>query len=103
MTPDIKESKLSTDALKSEHLGLLGSAYKRKAEFLYTLGRVYPEKEKDYIDRSITTLRLAKDFYNASYDTDLNNHWTAMQYLSLKLLWVNFRKTTRHCGIKFIL
>jgi len=84
------ESKLSTEALQSEHLGLLGSAYKRKAEYLYNLSLVYPEKEKEYIARSIEALRLAKDFYFASFDADLNNHWTTMQYLSLKIVLGEF-------------
>jgi|GEM_PF-2460590 len=90
LKPGTLESKLSTEALRSEHLGLLGSAYKRKAEFLYRLVGFYPEKEKDYINRSIGALRLAKDFYYASYDTDLNNHWTTMQYLSLKIVLGEF-------------
>jgi len=80
------ESTLETEALRSEHLGLWGSAYKRKAEFLYRLNQLAPVKKDDYITQSIQALITAKDFYSRGYDADESNYWAAMQWLSLKAI-----------------
>jgi hypothetical protein len=85
LTPEC-ESTLSSDVLKSEHMGLLGSAYKRRAEFLYRIISFYPEMKDEYFLRSMQSLSDARDFYYRGYDQDASNHWVAMQYLSLKAI-----------------
>jgi len=77
------ERKLSpSDA--AENLGLLGSAYKRKAEFLYHLIDLQPENKESLLAQSLDTLQTAKNFYYAGFDANPASHWNAMQYLSLK-------------------
>jgi len=79
-----KESKLANELLQSEHFGLLGSAYKRKAEYHYRLIEFDPEKKTDLIARSIKSLESAKEFYGYGLEANPASHWTTMQYLSLK-------------------
>jgi hypothetical protein len=83
---DDKESTLETDALRSEHLGILGSAYKRQAEFFYHLIRLSPLKKEEHIEQSIQALKLAKDFYYGGHIANTEDHWVSMQYLSLKFV-----------------
>jgi hypothetical protein len=68
----------------AEHLGLLGSAYKRKAEYLYHLVQLQPENKEGLLTGSLEALKTAKDFYYAGFDASPVSHWNAMQYLSLK-------------------
>jgi hypothetical protein len=79
-----KESTLANKLLRAEHLGLLGSAYKRKAEYFFRLIEFNPEKRPDLISQSIEALEKAKEFYNCGLEADSENHWTTMQYLSVK-------------------
>jgi hypothetical protein len=81
---DDGESTLATSALRSEHLGLLGSAYKRKAEYLYRLIEFNPQKKADMIDQSCKELENAKLFYKKGFDANSASHWNGIQYLSLK-------------------
>lgn len=88
LTPD-KESTFETNELKSEHLGLIGSAYKRKAEFLFRIAGIdTPNAEKNKA-ASLADLKASMDFYFRGYDTDINNQWVTMQYLSLKVVMGN--------------
>lgn len=77
-------SALSTASLQAEHLGLLGSAYKRKGEYLFRLIEWQPEQRDLLIDQSAEALNMAKQYYYSGLDADPASHWTAMQYLSLK-------------------
>jgi len=85
LNPD-KESNLETASLRSEHLGLLASAYKRKAEFLYQSIDLNTDTKDNFIVQSTSALKAAKDFYYGGYDADVSSHWNAMQYLSLKAI-----------------
>lgn len=81
-----KKSMLETAALRSEHMGLLGSAYKRKAEFHFRQ-MAFSETNKDAsVQSSRENLSLAREFYYGGYDADEANHWTIMQYFSLKII-----------------
>jgi hypothetical protein len=79
-----EESNLETTALRSEHFGLLGSAYKRKAEYLYRLIEFEPQKKANLIDQSCKDLENAKLFYKKGFEANSASHWNGMQYLSLK-------------------
>jgi hypothetical protein len=78
------ESMLPTESLQAEHLGLLGSAYKRKAEYLFRLIELHPGDREELIKQSAEALNAAKLYYYSGLDADATNHWTAMQYLSLR-------------------
>lgn len=71
--------------LKTEHFGLLGSAYKRKAEFTYMR---LPNSSGDDFEKlqieSRVMLEKAIDFYNLGFNALISSHWNGMQYLSLK-------------------
>lgn len=77
-------SKLSTAALKCEHLGLLGSAYKRQAEHFFCLQNLEPDTAAEMTSLSIAALEKARDFYYRGFQAEPSSHWNAMQYLSLK-------------------
>ncbi len=83
---DGMRSTLSTPNLQSEHLGLLGSAYKRKAEYLYRLTERNPEKGSELIKESIACLKHARAYYRGGVTVNPANHWTILQYLSLKAI-----------------
>ncbi len=72
----------------AEHSGLMGSAYKRKAEHLFRLANFYREKameEKASAEeqKSKEALSRARECYNIGFTTVKQNHWTGIQYLSL--------------------
>jgi CHAT domain len=70
-------------ARRAEHLGLLGSAYKRKAEQLYRLATLHPGAAEDFRKRSNQGLEAARGWYRKGHDSQLSHHWTGCQYLSL--------------------
>lgn len=74
-------------ARKAEHLGLLGSAYKRLAEYLYGRGKQIETKREFLFKQSREALETAKSYYKQGHDLLLANHWTAVQYLSLTTLF----------------
>lgn len=78
------ESTLANELLQAEHLGLLGSAYKRKAEYFFRLREFYPEKEPELNNQSKEALNKAKEYYGCGLEANPASHWTSMQYLSLK-------------------
>ncbi len=77
-------SSLSNPHLQSEHLGLMGSAYKRKAEYLYRMTERNPEKRSELLKGTLVCLERAKGFYQGGLVANPVNHWTILQYLSLK-------------------
>ncbi|HTE24164.1 CHAT domain-containing protein [Flavitalea sp.] len=79
-------SRLLTEALKAEHLGLLASAYKRQAEFFFKLSRLDAERAHDLIRDSKFALNKAKEYYYGGFEANPTSHWTAMQYLSMKAI-----------------
>lgn len=81
-----QESKLRTDSLKSEHLGLLGSAWKRKSEHLLRMTELAEITRDNLVQDALNALNMAKQFYEKSSDADNANHWSTMQYLSLKAI-----------------
>ncbi len=86
LSDDKKKSILDTRELRAEHLGLLGSAYKRKAEFLFRLIEFHPDKKDDLQEQSKEALHMAINFYKYGFDVNADSHWNAMQYLSLKAI-----------------
>lgn len=86
LSDDKKKSILDTRELRAEHLGLLGSAYKRKAEFLFRLIEFHTDKKDDLKEQSKEALRMAMNFYKYGFDANADSHWNAMQYLSLKAI-----------------
>lgn len=77
-------TRLSAD-LKTEHLGLLGSAYKRRAEFIYKKSlNISGETSKKLKEDSHQMLQRAVEFYKNGFNTLVSSHWNGMQYLSLK-------------------
>lgn len=81
-----KTSVLLNPLLQAEHLGLLGSAYKRKAEYLFRLTELSPDKIDDLVSQSKDALAKARAFYKGGFDSNPNSHWNALQYLSLELV-----------------
>ena len=77
-------STLSSNSLKAEHLGLLGSAYKRKAEFLFVLSK--NQNQEIPIKESVKLLEIAEDYYGLGFKAERSNHWNAMQNLVLKAI-----------------
>lgn len=66
----------------AEHFGLLGSAFKRKAEHLFRMTKLKKEKSVSLIKESEVSLKTSREYYFQGYDKQ-KNHWTAIQYLSL--------------------
>lgn len=67
----------------AEHLGLLGSAYKRLSEHLFWQSNHDPANQSDWLQQSNQALIKARDHYRQGNDKLLINHWTGVQYLSL--------------------
>jgi hypothetical protein len=84
------QSMLKTAQLKSEHFGLLGSSYKRKAEFLFRWSDLYPKQSADLIAESNASLESAKIYYRKGFDTNPLSHWNATQYLALQAISQGF-------------
>ncbi|WP_153796933.1 CHAT domain-containing protein [Foetidibacter luteolus] len=68
----------------AEHYGLIGSAYKRKAEHLFRMAGL--AGEAGVPAASLEALALGKDWYYRAYNEFLYSHWTGTQYLSLQLV-----------------
>lgn len=92
-----KKTEVDGDRL-AEHSGLIGSAYKRKAEHLFRLANFYREKAEtpdadaakklneqalDEEQKSRDSLKVAKNWYEAGFNNRPQNHWTGIQFLSL--------------------
>lgn len=67
----------------AEHLGLLGSAYKRQAEFFFQLSTRQVAEADGWSTQSKIALARARDCYQRGHTLLLTNHWTGVQYLSL--------------------
>lgn len=80
------QSVLKTAPLKSEHFGLLGSSFKRKAEFLYRWADLNPQRAAELIADSNASLESAKIYYKKGFDTNPLSHWNATQYLALQAI-----------------
>lgn len=81
-----KESILKSEKLKSEHFGLLGSSFKRKAEFLYRWAGLNPHRKTELISEISDSLENAKIYYKKGFDADPLSHWNATQYLALQAI-----------------
>lgn len=66
----------------AEHFGLMGSAYKRKAEHLFRMADIKKEPVESLYRKSREALSSSRDWYLRGYEKQIN-HWTAIQYLSL--------------------
>jgi hypothetical protein len=77
------KSETGNPALRAEHLGLLGSAYKRKAEHLYRLSDLMPAQSDELLKESRNALQAARDWYRQGHDLRLVSHWNGCQYLSI--------------------
>ncbi|MBO0932535.1 CHAT domain-containing protein [Fibrella aquatilis] len=66
----------------AEHLGLLGSAYKRQAEFFFQFSTIQVA-DADWSAQSKIALARARDCYQRGHNLLLTNHWTGIQHLSL--------------------
>lgn len=80
------ESTFPSDSLQAEHLGLLGSAYKRKSEFQYRLISYKPTQKSNLLTASMESLEKARNYYHGGLQANLSSHWTTIQYLSLKAI-----------------
>jgi CHAT domain len=78
---EIEQNKINKDRF-AEHYGLIGSAYKRKAEHIFRVSEYNGNLECQNKNHSINALLKAKNFYNGGYKF-LNSHWNGTQYLSL--------------------
>ena len=74
-----KESTLANELLRAEHLGLLGSGYKRIAEYFFRLVEFNPTKKDDLFKRSIEAVNKAKEFYFCGVEANPTSQWTYMQ------------------------
>lgn len=81
-----KASLLSTSELRSEHFGLLASAYKRQAEHAFRSIELQPDKRETLLTKSRESLEKALEFYKCGFDENVNSHWNGVQFLSLKLI-----------------
>ena len=70
----------------AEHSGLLGSAYKRKAEHLFRLAGMNTELSKSLLEKSDEALVTSRDWYSTGFDKVKMNHWVGIQYLSLRAI-----------------
>lgn len=73
--------------VRNENLGLLGSAYKRKAEHLYRRG-VLTKQTEAHFQRSREALKSACRRYLQGHDALLSDHWVGCQYLSLTAVMI---------------
>lgn len=69
----------------AEHMGLLGSAYKRKAENLYRQAALQkePGAAAGLRQKSAQALENSREWYLKGQDSQFFDHWTGCQYLSL--------------------
>jgi|WetSurMetagenome_2_1015567.scaffolds.fasta_scaffold01477_2 hypothetical protein len=66
----------------TEHFGLLGSAWKRKAEHLFRMADLKKDQADSLLKESKDALSSSREWYFQGYDKQ-KKHWTAIQYLSL--------------------
>lgn len=78
------KSSLSTPALRCEHLGLLASASKRKAEYLWRLSGVVQGDATNLLKESADELGSSVKYYRNGLAADVSSHWNGVQFLSLK-------------------
>jgi hypothetical protein len=78
------KSSLGTPELRCEHLGLLASASKRKAEYLWRLSGMVPGDATSLLKQSTDELENAMKYYRNGFAADVGSHWNGVQYLSLK-------------------
>ncbi|MCL6257477.1 CHAT domain-containing protein [Aquiflexum sp. TKW24L] len=71
---------------QSEHFGLLGSSFKRKAEFLFRWANLNPQSSDGLIAESNAALERAKIYYKKGFETNPFSHWNATQYLALQAI-----------------
>jgi hypothetical protein len=81
------ESLLKTDIHQkkerfTEHYGLLGSAFKRKAEHFFRMATFQPQNAQSLLVESKKALSFSKVWYLRGFEKQMN-HWNAVQYLSL--------------------
>jgi hypothetical protein len=78
------KSNLTTSDLQCEQMGLLASACKRKAEYLWRLSDLTPGDEGKLLAESTNDLDKAKEYYREGFEADFSSHWNGVQFLSLK-------------------
>jgi hypothetical protein len=66
----------------TEHYGLLGSTFKRKAEHFYRMATFQPQNAESLLAESKKALSFSKVWYQRGFEKQMN-HWNAVQYLSL--------------------
>lgn len=93
---EYKEDVLNKE-FYAEHYGLIGSAYKRKAESRFNR-YVIDQNIKTACDESIKLLKEAKDWYFKGYRY-LNSHWNGTQYLSLSAILNENTINDKNCDI----
>ncbi|MEJ7912800.1 MAG: CHAT domain-containing protein [Chitinophagaceae bacterium] len=71
----------------AEHYGLIGSAYKRKAEHIYRVAVFRKNSEEPVFDDAVLALKTAMEWYCRAYSEYLYSHWNGTQYLSLATLF----------------
>ncbi|MCX6266636.1 MAG: hypothetical protein NTW16_04670, partial [Bacteroidetes bacterium] len=66
----------------AEHYGLMGSACKRKSEYLFRMSQFNQDPQDGLMQASLESLKTSGDWYYQGYVKQIN-HWTAIQYLSI--------------------
>jgi hypothetical protein len=69
----------------AEHFGLLASGWKRKAEHLFRMAELDKDESAKLFNESKDALKSARKWYLDGFNSE-NNHWTAVQYLSLQAI-----------------
>jgi hypothetical protein len=82
LTDLFKEGTKKDEKRFAEHFGLLGSAFKRKAEHIFRMAALEPGRAESLYEESKEALKTSREWYFNGYDKQ-KNHWTAIQYLSL--------------------
>ena len=77
-----ESEKTSRRGVFEEHLGLLGSAEKRRAEVCFALSRLGDGARRQQLTRD--ALQRSRDWYRQAYRRNLSHHWTGVQQLSLE-------------------
>jgi hypothetical protein len=78
------KSNLTTSDLQCEQMGLLASACKRKAEYLWRSSGLTPVDTGKRLAESTSELNKAKEYYSQGFEADFGSHWNGVQFLSLK-------------------
>ena len=80
---DEEPNSYTREERHAEHAGLLGSAFKRKAEHLFRLSKSKKELVTSLFDQSREAIKSARDLYLNGFINHRKNNWTGIQYLSL--------------------